>query len=135
MTFRRDSTTAQRLAGAREQVRAASSAEEARGRLQRILRLLHGAAAGLAANAPILAEEVRRVIAELETIRSATEAGDRWGLVREILALRSEGVPTHRIAHALIGLGICSGTGNAGDLKACLSWMRKQRQRWRLAGG
>lgn len=135
MTLRRSEAVAQRLQAAKDRVREAADAETARGRLRDARRVLEDARGLLGPVAPRLAEDVERFGCEVESFGVGLNAGDKWGLVREILALRAEGVPSHRIAHALIGLGICRGTGSAGDVKACMAWVRKQRQRWRLSSG
>lgn len=92
--------------------------------------LLKRAAARLAASRPELRDQTLLILAELQESPSGWTADDRWAVLREANALRDEGVLPHVIAHQLIHLGVCRGTGKPTEVQACETWVRKERQRY-----
>ena len=59
------------------------------------------------------------------------ERGDRWALARELEALRSDGIPSHRVARALFDIGCCIGERRTKAIQRCEAWARSERRRWR----
>jgi hypothetical protein len=67
---------------------------------------------------------------------SRTLDADRWAIVREAQALKRAGVQPHRIAGAVLALGVCRPRPTPTEArKACLTALRAEVRRFRAAGG
>lgn len=124
---------AQRLEAATRAFKEARRAGLLRRRTTAALHALERAAVQMAPVARHLVLQTKQLSAELSSTLAEVPSGDRWALVREIVMLRATGTPTHAVARQLIKLGACKGTGKAAEVAACITWMRKERHRWRQA--
>ena len=95
--------------------------------------LVERAAVHLAALSPELLDQGRLMLADLwrSQWRTPWTEEDRWAVVLEVLALLDEGVRPSVLARNLIQLGACEGTGKVAEVQACMTWMRKERHRYR----
>jgi hypothetical protein len=118
-----------------------AAARQGHGRRQS-LRTAATAAANLAglldATIPEAADEARALADRLMAAADVTSTldADRWAIVREAQALKREGVQPHRIASALLALGVCRPRPTPTEArKACLTALRAEVRRFRAAGG
>ncbi len=109
---------------ARERVRHARTAR----------RAIEAASRHLAALDPVLGNDARALLEATAAACDREGTGDRWAVAREVTVLRSEGVQPHRIARAMIRVGICQGPEGPAKVRACLTQVRKERQRFRRSG-
>jgi hypothetical protein len=126
--------TKDRLARAAAAYRATQRADRQAQRARAAREALQRAAVHLAPLAHDLRAQVHQTLAQLERGEPDRAAADRWALVRELLALKSEGASPHSLARELMKLNLCATRGSGGGMNACLAWVRKERLRWRRSG-